>query len=1134
MTSVHPYAVPRNPAGQSTLPPSRAPSRNGHSSPSLAAPLPPNAAGRSPALQQRPLMDRMPSTFGDTPVATNSALNKVATASSSIYQNCRTVRERLLRVPEFEDRFFSITASADVATNGSYGGTASPLVGSGWGREAEGGAGVQVDPVSQVLSVLRLGSSLCYLFNQLGHQHQLDVNPLATLNNLKACQRGAAHYIMACKQDLKWPEGDLFAVNELYGQDTNGVVKVVHSVSKLLDLLDAQGVLLPPSDPEPTTSTAGPSDERGMIVREILDSERKYMQDLDVLQDYQRQVQMNDVLTQDQIHSLFINLNKLADFQRRFLIGVEQQASLPPEQQRFGLLFIQMEDNFVCYEPYCANLTTAQDLAIAENAALSTLSHVLDPVSELAPLLIKPVQRICKYPLLISSLLKNTPSSFPHYDELKAGLESIMRVTDKVNEEKRRKDNQQAVADLANRVEDWKGHDIASFGELLLQETFVVIKSENEREYNVYLFERIILCCKEVGATGKKDKKSNSILKRPPSQRINKLQLKGRIFVNNITGAAQVNHRSGQYLLEVRWRGDLNEEAFIIKCRTQELLQQWQKAVNKAVEEAPQKRRAHHLSASRRSERSIHSPNSQFPNTPMSEYGPMLSSAGSIYSHHSSSAPGDGGAYSPYAFPGGNPAQPSYPPGHGPPHPAASPAGFGFGFDDDGTDDVYEPSESGRSTPASSRRGPGTRSLPAEQRDPSSSSSALARPRAQTEDSNSNLINQWRSQGQVPGQNGAPNLPGHGGPSRGMSQHSSTGSDAQSLRSSASSRQLRSKQSSEFGGGAGGVHPMTASPAMGYARLPGQHQEYGDEGTPRGGGGQGGALVYRQASHGQVPSQYANGGAGPGAPPMLRNRSASSPNIYQQQPNGRFGDSPQLPDQPYAADGAAYGRQGSGASTVKAGGSSRGNGGTNSGGTIASASSVSTGHKKRFSSSSVATDRSSATSAHSGSALPYSSATSPASTAPPVSAGLPPPLPGHGRVPGLPHPSASRIQQPLPPPPSSTSASQQPPTAANAVRVKVFFGEDTFVIVCLDSILYPDLLDKVLKKIRMCGGDKARIEASALRLRYKDEDGDRILITSEEDTAMAFETARGMAVPRGDGGQAMELVLFASVDGQSA
>jgi cell division control protein 24 len=156
-----------------------------------------------------------------------------------------------------------------------------------------------------------------------------------------------------------------------------------------------------------------------MVVREILDSERKYVQDLEVLQvrrvcvlahhlnaclptfliqDYQRQVAANDIITQDQIHNLFLNLNTLADFQRRFLIGVEANASRPPDEQRFGHLFLQMvrcsslrscsgdgitqltilplqEDHFSVYEPYCANLTAAQDLAIAENASLAVSPH---------------------------------------------------------------------------------------------------------------------------------------------------------------------------------------------------------------------------------------------------------------------------------------------------------------------------------------------------------------------------------------------------------------------------------------------------------------------------------------------------------------------------------------------------------------------------------------------------------------------------------------------------------------------------------------------------------------------------------------------------------------------------------------
>lgn len=115
-----------------------------------------------------------------------------------------------------------------------------------------------------------------------------------------------------------------------------------------------------------------------MVVREILESERKYVQDLEVLQvsfelppllnqtqmcnrqDYQRQVQANDIITQDQIHNLFLNLNSLADFQRRFLIGVEANASQPPEQQRFGHLFLQM----VGYDLFKATVGRADSVVL--------------------------------------------------------------------------------------------------------------------------------------------------------------------------------------------------------------------------------------------------------------------------------------------------------------------------------------------------------------------------------------------------------------------------------------------------------------------------------------------------------------------------------------------------------------------------------------------------------------------------------------------------------------------------------------------------------------------------------------------------------------------------------------------------
>lgn len=82
------------------------------------------------------------------------------------------------------------------------------------------------------------------------------------------------------------------------------------------------------------------------------------------------------------------------------------------------------------------------------------------------------------------------------------------------------------------------------------------------------------------------------------------------------------------------------------------------------------------------------------------------------------------------------------------------------------------------------------------------------------------------------------------------------------------------------------------------------------------------------------------------------------------------------------------------------------------------------------------------------------------------------------------------------------------------------------MVVVLANVSYPELVEKVLKKIRLCG-DRNNVAAISLRLRYMDEDGDRILITSEEDVAMAIE---GVKVSAGGNGGTSTLVLFASAE----
>jgi cell division control protein 24 len=94
-----------------------------------------------------------------------------------------------------------------------------------------------------------------------------------------------------------------------------------------------------------------------------------------------------------------------------------------------------------------------------------------------------------------------------------------------------------------------------------LDDIFVVTKSDIDREYHVFLFEKIILCCKEAVAQpskGAKGQKQNgSLLKKQaaPSplslpggvgkvQKDTPLLLKGRIFLGNVTQAVPVPARA--------------------------------------------------------------------------------------------------------------------------------------------------------------------------------------------------------------------------------------------------------------------------------------------------------------------------------------------------------------------------------------------------------------------------------------------------------------------------------------------------------------------------------------------------------------------------------------------------------------
>lgn len=165
------------------------------------------------------------------------------------------------------------------------------------------------------------------------------------------------------------------------------------------------------SNSTPAPAAAGSTmSYRDHVVRELVDTERKYVQDLENLHELKKRIEQKGVVPGDIVHDIFLNINAILDFQRRFLIKIETTNSQPESAQQWGLPFTNYEEAFSIYQPFIANQRKAADLAKREFDKIVLADHpVVVDFNTLDGFLLKPMQRLVKYPLL----LKVAPRELP-------------------------------------------------------------------------------------------------------------------------------------------------------------------------------------------------------------------------------------------------------------------------------------------------------------------------------------------------------------------------------------------------------------------------------------------------------------------------------------------------------------------------------------------------------------------------------------------------------------------------------------------------------------------------------------------------------------------------------------------------
>ncbi|KAL6047887.1 histone H3 domain-containing protein, partial [Balamuthia mandrillaris] len=249
----------------------------------------------------------------------------------------------------------------------------------------------------------------------------------------------------------------------------------------------------------PDEAAAKTASLRQQTIEELFKTERQYIDDLSrIINVFMAPLKAADVLKEKEIATLFSNIEVLLKINTEFYrtLTTKLKDGRATSDLSIGEVFVSMSDYFKMYSTYCSNHPSAVELLIAKNKN-ANFAKVLKQIHgdsatrgiELNAYLIKPVQRICKYPLLIRELQKHTPEDHPDRQPLHEAEKLICHIVGYVNDGSRTAQQQRMTITVNHLVEDCK--DLVTPTRLFLQEgTFLLYNAANinERPVKVVLF----------------------------------------------------------------------------------------------------------------------------------------------------------------------------------------------------------------------------------------------------------------------------------------------------------------------------------------------------------------------------------------------------------------------------------------------------------------------------------------------------------------------------------------------------------------------------------------------------------------------------------------------------------------------
>ncbi|XP_042899532.1 kalirin isoform X2 [Parasteatoda tepidariorum] len=297
------------------------------------------------------------------------------------------------------------------------------------------------------------------------------------------------------------------------------------------------------------------------IMAELLQTERTYVKDLETcIKTYMAEMEKTDDNIpsglQRKSHTLFGNMIEIFQFHDQiFLKELEKYETMPED---VGHCFVTWAQKFEVYVKYCKNKPESNSLLVHHAGNyfedVQRKHNIPHPI---AAYLIKPVQRITKYQLLLKDLLSCCEED---QGEIKDGLDVMLSVPKKAND--------------AMHLSMLEGCDVSldQLGEVILQDSFQVFEPKSlirkGRERHIFLFELYLLFSKEV-----KDSNGKA-----------KYIYKNKLLTSEV---GITEHVEGDECKFAVWTGraPLAENKIVLKASSLETKQSWVKKLREVIQE---------------------------------------------------------------------------------------------------------------------------------------------------------------------------------------------------------------------------------------------------------------------------------------------------------------------------------------------------------------------------------------------------------------------------------------------------------------------------------------------------------------------------------------------------------------------